>query len=910
MIDILLRLRHRPLPVILFICLYSSVGKATTVVMPTDLNMIIGSRSIVRGKVVSISAAFDEKAGLVCTYVRLKVREVLKGDISSREITLKEPGGEASDRGSVVFGAPQFEVGEHVLVYLDSWPDGSLRVHEMLLGKFSITKDPPSGQLLAVRNTEGAHVEVLPNSSSAGSDSPGVGGAGTNGEAITSRMELNAYTAIVRKKLAANLEQARSFESRYYAGIPMLSDPPDYGNRVRAGGLEPQFHIFNPACRYFEPDNGQPVSFSVNPDGAPNPHIMDDIAAVMHTWSSVPGCALQVVNAGTVSTCRGVGGSLIYFNNCDGMFSASSGCAAIIALGGFHTLDSSTTRVVNGMTFDRILRSFVTFNPFATCYFGDHCSVQEITTHEMGHALGLGHSWDATFPGSPTGIELAATMYFVAHFDGRCSSLKSDDINAIKFVYPGTNPGLGSLLPLAIGSQSPLPGGYPATPYTQSLVASGGVIPYTWSLMAGTLPDGLVMTSDGFIWGRPGTAGDFTFTAKLVDAGSQTLQANFTITIALGSPPTDAARFVSQTMPAVVDPGQSFNVTMVWNNTGIEPWSDSAGFSLTAQNPSNNTTWGGNRVGLSGAIITPNRQTGMTFTAVAPSEPGTYQFQWQWQKDGVGFFGDMSPNASIVVRQPAPPLFITSGALSNGSLGSPFLQELTATGGVPPYAWSIVSGGLPPGLAIDGATQSIKGTPSAAGTFSFTLLVTDSMSTSSQKPASITIIAQPLSIQTSTIPAAIAGLSYTQQLTLVGGVSPYTWSITSGALPSGLSLDQVAGIVSGTTSQKGSFNFIATVRDHAGSTASKAYQLNVVAANSVPQLDSVKYKASGRKLIVRGQNFDPAAVLVVDENQTAGRVSGSDTITAKPVGLTAGQHSVRAMNPNGAASNTISLTVN
>jgi hypothetical protein len=602
-----------------------------------------------------------------------------------------------------------------------------------------------------------------------------------------------------------------------------------------------------------------------------------------------------------------VDGSLIYFNNCDGMFGPSSGCAAIIAVGGFHTVDSSTTRVINGTTFVRILRSFVTFNPYASCFFGDHCSVQEVTTHEMGHALGLGHSWDPTLPGSPSGTDLSATMYFVAHFDGRCASLKLDDINAIKFVYPGVNQSLGAPLPLAITSMSPLPAGYPATSYTQSLVATGGVIPYTWSIVAGALPDGLAMAPDGFIWGRPGSTGDFTFTAKLTDAAQHTLQADYTITIAQGSAPTDGARFVGQIIPAIVDPGQSFNVTLVWNNTGIESWSDDAGFSLTTQNPPDNNIWGGSRVGLSGAIINPGRQLAMTFTAVAPQQPGSYSFQWQWQKDGAAFFGDMSPNSAILVRQPAPPLLITTQGFAAASIGSPFLQQLSATGGVPPYSWSVAGGALPPGLTLD-SNGSIHGMPSAAGTFGFTVRVTDSMATSSQGQASITVISQPLLIQTSSIPVAVAGLSYNQQLSGSGGLPPYNWTIASGSLPAGLTLDASSGMVSGTTTDKGTFNFAVSLIDQAHSTATKAMSLSVVGADTVPQLGAVKYKG-GSKLIARGQNFDPAAILVVDSLQVANRFDGANLI-AKPINLAPGQHTVWVVNPNGASSNRVMLNVN
>src|SRR5262249_20062445 len=156
--------------------------------------------------------------------------------------------------------------------------------------KFSITRDGRTGELVVARQTRGTHVEVLRDSRSPAAGAPAAGQDGGSGEPITSRMELKAYEAMVRKKLLAHLATAREFESTYYARIPMLAEPPGYVAKLGAGTIEPQYHLFNPAMRYFEPDSGQPVAFSVNPDGAPNAQILDDIGAAMQTWSSVPGC--------------------------------------------------------------------------------------------------------------------------------------------------------------------------------------------------------------------------------------------------------------------------------------------------------------------------------------------------------------------------------------------------------------------------------------------------------------------------------------------------------------------------------------------------------------------------------------------------------------------------------------------
>ncbi|HKY06291.1 MAG TPA: hypothetical protein VJQ56_15450, partial [Blastocatellia bacterium] len=129
-------------PLFLFICLLglSRPASASTFIIPTDDDMIIGARAIVTGRVLSVGSSYDQNQDRIYTYVTIKVQEVIKGEITERRIVLKELGGEVGDKAMVVFGNPRFKTGEKVLLYLDTWSDGSLRVHQMFLGKFDITK--------------------------------------------------------------------------------------------------------------------------------------------------------------------------------------------------------------------------------------------------------------------------------------------------------------------------------------------------------------------------------------------------------------------------------------------------------------------------------------------------------------------------------------------------------------------------------------------------------------------------------------------------------------------------------------------------------------------------------------------------------------------------------------------------
>src|SRR5437588_6572532 len=242
--------------------------QASIFVVPTDDDLIIGARAIVRARVLSMSCQSDDATGRIFTYVRLRVTEVFKGQINQREIVIKEEGGRVATRGSIVFGTPQFTPGENVIIYLDTWRDGSLRVYQMFLGKFSIVSDPRTGESLVFRDAGDKNSAVLQNENGGG--------------VSTSRETLAAYLAMIRKRVRVDRQRSDAFEETYYANIPILAEPAEY-NRPNENDINAQFTLFTtPPPRWFEPDSGKPVVFFVNPDGAPNPQIMEDINAVMN----------------------------------------------------------------------------------------------------------------------------------------------------------------------------------------------------------------------------------------------------------------------------------------------------------------------------------------------------------------------------------------------------------------------------------------------------------------------------------------------------------------------------------------------------------------------------------------------------------------------------------------------------
>ncbi len=181
-----------------------------------------------------------------------------------------------------------------------------------------------------------------------------------------------------------------------------------------------------------------------------------------------------------------------------------------------------------------------------------------------------------------------------------------------------------------------------------------------------------------------------------------------------------------------------------------------------------------------------------------------------------------------------PPPSITSTTLPAGIAGTAYSESLTEAGGTAPFTWGVIAGSLPPGITLNTSSGILSGTPTGSGTFQFTVQISDAASFSATQTLSLSI-APPaaLAISTTSLPNGALNTGYSVNLVATGGVGPYTWSITAGSLPSGLSLSS-SGLISGTPSATGTSSFTARVTDSETPTAASLTQALAIIVNRVP----------------------------------------------------------------------------
>jgi hypothetical protein len=199
---------------------------------------------------------------------------------------------------------------------------------------------------------------------------------------------------------------------------------------------------------------------------------------------------------------------------------------------------------------------------------------------------------------------------------------------------------------------------------------------------------------------------------------------------------------------------------------------------------------------------------------------------------------------------PAPTLVITAvSPLQTGLVNDTYGTLITTQGGVKPFKWSLLSGALPPGLALNTGTGQITGVPTAASNtpYPFTVQVSDSTLPNPQiqsKALAISIqTPQPLAILPASLPSGTTAAPYSTLLTASGGIPPYTWQITNGQLPSGLTFSPANAAISGTPVLVTSSTFTVQVTDSefAPVSTSATYTITIAAGTNSNSLISGSY---------------------------------------------------------------------
>jgi RHS repeat-associated protein len=174
-------------------------------------------------------------------------------------------------------------------------------------------------------------------------------------------------------------------------------------------------------------------------------------------------------------------------------------------------------------------------------------------------------------------------------------------------------------------------------------------------------------TTFSFVVTAPSSPGSYNFQWQMVQDGVEWFGAKTPNMAVQVVPRNDSAEFISQTVPSVMEEGAAYSVSITFRNTGNTTWTDANHYRLGSWNPVNNGTWGLGRVYLeAGELVPPGGLKTFSFQVVAPSTPGSYNFQWLMLRELVNWFGAASTNLVITVSD-RPPLTVTSFAPASGA---------------------------------------------------------------------------------------------------------------------------------------------------------------------------------------------------------------------------------------------------
>jgi hypothetical protein len=371
-----------------------------------------------------------------------------------------------------------------------------------------------------------------------------------------------------------------------------------------------------------------------------------------------------------------------------------------------------------------------------------------------------------------------------------------------------------------------LPDGQVGVAYDETIFASGGVAPYTFTVEAGALPGGVTLNPNGNLTGTPSGEGGFTFTIRATDQLGCFEEVEYTIDIEAATEPPDECPEITL-LPVTLPEGQvgvAYSQTITGNN-GTPPY-----------------TFG---------VISGTLPAGLTLMSDGdltgtPTTPGSPQVTIQ----GMDAVGCLATIVYTIVIEAAteppdecPDITLSPSSLPQGQVGVAYNQMIQGNGGTAPYTFGVLSGTLPTGLILM-SNGNLTGTPTVPGSPTVTIRGMDANGC----PATIvyTIVINPappppeecpvVTLSPATLPAASMGVFYSQTIIGSGPNQPFVFGVTVGTLPPGLTLLST-GLLSGTPTGSGASAFTIRGTDSEGCFAEIQYSISVPQA--VPTLPEV-----------------------------------------------------------------------
>jgi large repetitive protein len=344
------------------------------------------------------------------------------------------------------------------------------------------------------------------------------------------------------------------------------------------------------------------------------------------------------------------------------------------------------------------------------------------------------------------------------------------------------------------------PNGEVGTPYYKQLLGRTDVgVPGSdghchakckFSLIAGQLPPGITLHSDGLVDGTPTALGVYSFWIRLSGVyGGTPAEREFSINVNRVRLRVDT----SKAPDAVKGNAYSLKLAAVGGNGASYTWAVDSG-----------TLPAGLNLGADGMISGTPTATGNSVFVVKVTDAEAKTDTHQLAIKVVDPLGIRVPKVAEV--------------------GIPFTGTLTGFGGTPNYTFAI-AGGLPEGLTFDG-TAGITGTPTKRGAFKVAVAIQDADGLNTTINVPLRVVGK-LALATRKLTSATVGQAYSLKLKTSGGAHPFRYHVSSGKLPKGLRLAARTGKLTGSAQTAGAYRFRISVTDGLGAVSTRSFSFTV-----------------------------------------------------------------------------------